>query len=124
MYFLPNARLCHIRVYSVPFVPVAKEDELREAEIERELKRKVEDLGGLCLKWVSPGNRGVPDRIVIHDGNVYFVELKRPGGKLSPLQEHMRREIQKRLCNVHVIANGEDLDDFLWFMKNGWWDGL
>lgn len=65
--------------------------ESREAEIEAALRRCVERLGGLCLKWTCPGHSGVPDRIVLLPGGlVYFVELKRPSGRLRPLQKWWR----------------------------------
>ena len=67
-----------------------------EKEIERKLKVMVEGkLGGLCLKWVCPGWRGVPDRILLlPGGRVYFVELKRPkGGKVDPLQAWWARKL-------------------------------
>lgn len=51
------------------------------------MRRAVEAAGGRCLKWVSPGAQGVPDRIVLlPGGRAAFVEVKRPGGKLSALQ--------------------------------------
>ena len=53
-----------------------------EKDIEKRLVREVKKLGGLCLKWVSPGNSGVPDRIVLMPGGkAIFVELKRPGAE-------------------------------------------
>ena len=59
-----------------------------ESDIEKYLKRRVErDLHGRCWKWVSPGRRGVPDRIVLLPGGVvFFVELKAPGEKERPDQ--------------------------------------
>lgn len=53
-----------------------------ESEIERKLKNKIKALGNgvKCLKFVSPGYTGVPDRIILLPGaNVIFVELKQPG---------------------------------------------
>jgi hypothetical protein len=35
-----------------------------ERTIEAALVRRVKELGGLCEKFVSPGRRSVPDRIV------------------------------------------------------------
>ena len=35
---------------------------MRESSIESYLVRKVKEHGGLCYKFVSPGNPGVPDR--------------------------------------------------------------
>lgn len=38
-------------------------------------------------KWVSPGNKGVQDRIVLlPHGYVAFVEFKRPGSPIDRLQ--------------------------------------
>lgn len=36
-----------------------------EKEIEAHLIRSVKNKKGLCMKWVSPGNAGVPDRLII-----------------------------------------------------------
>lgn len=61
---------------------------MREAEIEKILVKEVKTLGGVAYKWVSPGNDGVPDRIVIFPGKKpIFVELKTNHGKLSALQK-------------------------------------
>ena len=38
---------------------------MRESEIERRLVQQVRKHGGLCYKFTSPGNPGVPDRIII-----------------------------------------------------------
>ena len=38
---------------------------MKESVIEARLVRLVRSRGGLCFKFVSPGNPGVPDRIVI-----------------------------------------------------------
>ncbi|MDN8759846.1 VRR-NUC domain-containing protein, partial [Staphylococcus aureus] len=52
---------------------------MRESKIESYLVREVKKLNGLCLKWVSPGIRGVPDRIIIMPkGKTYYVEMKQP----------------------------------------------
>ena len=51
---------------------------MREKDIEKILVAEVRKLGGRAYKWVSPGNDGVPDRIVIFPGKTpVFVELKK-----------------------------------------------
>lgn len=61
---------------------------MRESELESILVREVRRIGGRAYKWVSPGNDGVPDRIVFFpDGRVFFVELKTETGKLSAVQK-------------------------------------
>ena len=60
---------------------------MRERDIEKILTEEVKREGGRAYKWTSPGNAGVPDRIVIFPNRKpIFVELKTEGGSLSPLQ--------------------------------------
>ena len=55
-----------------------------EKEIEKILVQEVKKLGGRAYKWVSPGNNGVPDRIIIFPGQMpIFTELKTDSGKVS-----------------------------------------
>ena len=63
-----------------------------EQRFVREVRRRI--TGALCLKLVSPGNAGVPDRLVLlPGGEAVFVELKRPGEKPRPLQVSVQRRI-------------------------------
>lgn len=60
---------------------------MTEKEIEKILTSEVKKLGGRTYKWVSPGNDGVPDRIVIFPNQrPVFVELKSDTGRLTGLQ--------------------------------------
>ena len=64
-----------------------KERRVYESEIEKMLVDEVRKAGGRAYKFVSPGNDGVPDRIVIMPGGyLMFVELKTDTGRLSKLQ--------------------------------------
>ena len=61
---------------------------MREKDIEKILVEEVRKLGGRAYKWVSPGNDGMPDRIVIFPGrSPVFVELKTETGVLTSLQK-------------------------------------
>jgi hypothetical protein len=84
-----------------------------EKDIENALRKRVELLGGLCEKFVSPGRRSVPDRIVtLPGGSIVFVELKAPGKKPTPLQER-DHETRRRLgCRVLVIDSMEAANAF------------
>ncbi|BDR56894.1 VRR-NUC domain-containing protein [Xylocopilactobacillus apis] len=85
----------------------------RENDIERYLVKQMKDLGALCLKWTSPGTRGVPDRIVIYANHVYFVELKAPGKKPRADQVLMIEKIKDRGGEVFVISTKEEVKRFV-----------
>jgi hypothetical protein len=74
-----------------------------EKNIEAHLVKRVKEIGGIAYKFVSPAHRGVADRVVcLPNGVVWFVELKAPGGRLSPLQkvfeDDMARLRQRYVC--------------------------
>lgn len=74
-----------------------------EKEIERRMVRAVKERGGLCYKFVSPSNPGVPDRIVITpEGKIIFVELKTEVGRLARIQRWQIDEMRKRGADVRV----------------------
>lgn len=85
-----------------------------EKEIERRMVAEVKKRGGLCYKFTSPGNPGVPDRIVITpDGRVYFVELKTEIGSLSRIQKWQRSEMCKRGIDVKVVKGWDAVKAFI-----------
>lgn len=87
---------------------------MRESKIEKELVDQVKAIGGLAWKFVSPGTRGVPDRLVIlPGGRTIYVELKRPGEKPEPLQLKRHRELEARGHKVYVIDNIEEVHRFI-----------
>lgn len=87
---------------------------MRERDIETYLRKQVKAAGGIAYKWTSPGNAGVPDRIVVLPANrIHFVELKAPGQKPTPLQLAQHRELKTRGCSVWVVDSKEGVDAFL-----------
>lgn len=84
-----------------------------ENKLEQYLSKRVKDKGGLSFKWASPGVRGVPDRIIIFDGRVIFVELKTETGRLSKLQEYMISKLCQHGCQVKILHGRKEVDEFL-----------
>jgi hypothetical protein len=84
---------------------------MRERDIEAYFIRRVRETGGVQRKFVSPGVRGVPDRIVGFPNGVFaFVELKAPGETARPdqLREHARW--QKLGFLVYVVDSKPAVD--------------
>lgn len=77
---------------------------MKESEIERWLVNQIKDLGGIADKFVSPGNPGVPDRIIVMpNGRVIFAELKTEIGRLSGIQKWQRQRYQKLGVDYRVV---------------------
>jgi len=89
---------------------------LREREIEAYFVKRVREAGGLQRKFVSPGHRGVPDRIVLFKGTVYFVELKALGKSLRSDQVRERARIEEHGGNFWVLSFTEAVDAFISYM--------
>lgn len=87
---------------------------VRESEIERMLALQAKKMGGMAVKFVSPGLDGVPDRIVLLPGRkMAFVELKAPGKKPRPLQEKRKRQLETLGFPVYVIDGAEQIGGVL-----------
>ncbi|MCI9535532.1 MAG: VRR-NUC domain-containing protein [Lachnospiraceae bacterium] len=84
---------------------------MREKEIEEKFREAVKRAGGKAYKFVSPGNDGVPDRLVVMPGgHIGFVEVKAPGKKPTPLQHVRMRELLSLGCGVWVLDSLEGID--------------
>lgn len=82
---------------------------MAEKDIERKLKKRVEAMGCLCLKFESPGFTGVPDRMVLMPGGeMFFVETKAPGKKERPRQEYVQRQLRALGFIVMSSIDGEE----------------
>jgi hypothetical protein len=87
---------------------------VRERDIEQYLREQVKKVKGKAFKWVSPGNAGVPDRVILFPGGkVVFAETKAPGKKLTPLQENQIRKIKEMGFSVVVIDSKQGVDEFI-----------
>lgn len=87
---------------------------MRESEIECRLRKEAKKMGGMAVKFVSPGFNGVPDRIVLLPGRkIAFVELKAPGKKPRPLQEKRMRQLECLGFPVYVVDRVEQIGGVL-----------
>lgn len=84
-----------------------------EKQIEKILVSEVKKLGGRAYKWVSPGNDGVPDRIVIFPNRMpVFVELKTERGRLSSLQRVQCKRLKELGQDVRTVYGIDGLSQF------------
>lgn len=85
-----------------------------ESEVEKYLVNQVKKAGGWAIKFQSEGNAGVPDRIVFWpDGKIHFIEVKRPGGKLRPLQINQCKKISGFNNYVYVVDSKDAANEYI-----------
>jgi len=86
---------------------------VNENRVESYLRKEVTKLGGKCCKWVCPSENGMPDRIVMYHGVVYFVETKSLLGSASGVQKRKIQEIKRLGCNALVASTKAEVDEFI-----------
>lgn len=84
-----------------------------EHKVERYLLEQCRLAGMLCMKFVSPGRAGVPDRIVVTPVGTVFVELKRPGGTAERRQLETHTKMRRYGAEVHLIDSPAQVDRFV-----------
>jgi len=86
---------------------------MRESQIENYLVERAKALGGECrkLRWI--GRNGAPDRIVMLNGQVIFIELKAPGEKAKPHQVREHERMRRMGQRVEVVDSCERVDEVL-----------
>ena len=88
---------------------------MQEKEVEQYLRRRVEQAGGRCVKFVPDYSRGWPDRLVLlPSGVLVWVELKRPkGGRVAGAQRVAHEELRRLGQTVVIVKNKEEVDELL-----------
>jgi hypothetical protein len=87
---------------------------MKESTIESKVVIYAKSKGFLVYKFISSYNRGLPDRIFIRNGVVFFIEFKAPGKSPTKLQIKVHNDINFHKINVYVIDNfdkGKELID-------------
>lgn len=87
--------------------------EWTEKQVEAFMKSEAQKRGCLFYKFVSPGNDGVPDRILITPtGRVHFIELKTTNGRLSPSQRVQIDRLEEHNALVCVVRGKDGVITF------------
>lgn len=83
---------------------------MREKAIEQKFREAVKAVGGVAVKFTSPGWDGMPDRLaLLPGGRMAFVEVKTPGKKPRPLQAARHRMLRRLGFKVYVLDDEEQI---------------
>lgn len=91
-----------------------------EKVTEAYLRSEIKKLGGTSYKFVSPGNAGVPDRMIcLPGGRILFAELKSEGKKSTPKQRQQQDKLRALGFTVYSdIDTKAKVDDLVRELKN------
>lgn len=82
---------------------------MTEQQIQSKKIKELEDEGYFVIKLVSTNKNGIPDLIAIpRNSDVLFVEVKRPGGRLSKLQQYRHKQLKSHGIKVELHYGKEN----------------
>lgn len=85
-----------------------------EKLLEKKLRVKIEELGGLCWKLPAIHISGIPDRLcLLPGGKAFFAEIKTTGEKPEKLQLYWHKELRKRGFEVYVVDSSEQINQII-----------
>ena len=88
---------------------------MRESVLEAKIVKYCRENGILTYKFSSPSHRGVPDRVMMKDGKVMFMEVKALSKKPTALQFH---EIEKIQRSGIVVGWVDDFSKAVFYLEN------
>jgi len=76
---------------------------MTEQQIQAKKIKELEAKGFYVIKLINTNKNGIPDLIAIPpDSDVQFIEVKKPDGKMSKLQEFRKRELENHGVKVEI----------------------
>lgn len=90
-----------------------KVQKTKESSVEAYLVKAVRQRGGVAIKLSPAYNPGIPDRLCILPGRIFFCEVKQKDGRLSRRQQIFIALLRRLKAEVHVIYSKEKVRDIL-----------
>ena len=77
---------------------------MKEQQIQAKKIKELEALGYYVIKLINTNKNGIPDLIAIPpNSDVLFVEVKRPDGKVTKLQDYRHKELTEKGIKVEIF---------------------
>jgi len=77
---------------------------MKEQQIQSKKIKELEAQGYYVIKLINTNKNGIPDLIAIPpNSDVLFIEVKRPDGKISKLQEFRHKELEEKGIKVEIF---------------------
>tara|TARA_R100000908_G_C3756430_1_gene151212 strand:- start:5337 stop:5576 length:240 start_codon:yes stop_codon:yes gene_type:complete len=76
---------------------------MTEQQIQDKRIKELEGQGYFVIKLIVTNKNGIPDLLAIPpESNVLFSEIKKPGGKVSRLQEFRMKQLSDHGCKTEI----------------------
>jgi hypothetical protein len=81
---------------------------MKEQQIQSKKIKELEAQGYYVIKLITTNKNGIPDLIAIPpNSDVLFIEVKKPDGRLSKLQEYRLKELEAHGVKVEVFKGNQ-----------------
>ncbi len=78
---------------------------MKESIIQSKIIKRFEGQGYYVIKLIQSSKNGVPDLLLLKNGEAVFIECKSEKGKLSELQKFRKKELEKMGFKVYVTSD-------------------
>lgn len=77
---------------------------MKEQQIQSKKIKELEAQGYYVIKLINTNKNGIPDLIAIPpNSDILFIEVKRPDGKVTKLQEYRHKELEEKGIKVEIF---------------------
>jgi Holliday junction resolvase len=73
-----------------------------ESEYQRMVIKRYESEGWYCIKIIKSNKNGIPDLLMLKNGEALFIEVKGKNTPLEPLQKYRKEELEKHGFKVLI----------------------
>ena len=81
-----------------------------EKQVQASMLKYLKSEGYFTFKTIVNNVAGVPDIYALKNGKSVWIEVKRPGGRRSPVQIYTQEQMEKQGGIIMTVESVEDLD--------------
>ena len=81
-----------------------KKASARESSIKARIMARYKAEGWLCIRLIQTNCNGIPDLLLLKDGQARFIEVKRPGCRPRPLQEYRMKQLAQMGFKCEILT--------------------
>jgi hypothetical protein len=81
-----------------------------ESELKSKSRTLLEKWGWLVIHLIQTNANGIPDTLILRNGQAYFIEFKQPGAHPRPLQSYRIDKLRQQGFQTLVITDIRQLE--------------